>query len=177
MNRRALYWIRKLGLKPHPEGGYYRETYRSAGTIAAVGLPRTFKGARSFSTAILFLLEGNQRSTLHRIKSDELWHFHCGTTVVLHIIDRKGRYSRVRLGGKTGMGDVLQAVVPAGCWFGARLECPRSYALVGCTVAPGFDFRDFELGERAELVRRYPGHRRIIEELTSTSVAPPEGAA
>ena len=169
MNRQAAYWIDALGLKPHPEGGYYRESYRARGAIPAKGLPPSFRGPRSFSTAIYFLLEGSRRSMLHRIRSDELWHFYRGTAVVLHIINAKGRYSQVRLGPNPGKGEVLQAVVPAGCWFGAKPANRRSYGLVGCTVAPGFDFRDFELGNRTSLIRRYPQHRRVIEELTSGS--------
>lgn len=166
VNKQALKWIKHLGLRPHPEGGFYRETYRAAGAIPARALPPSFDGSRVFSTAIYFLLAGRQRSTLHRIKSDEIWHFHRGGTLVIHLIDPKGRYSRIRLGSNPDKGDVLQAVVPAGCWFGARLASGCSYALVGCTVAPGFDFRDFELGDQAALIRRYPRHRRVIEELT-----------
>lgn len=166
VNRQASYWIRKLGLTPHPEGGHYLETYRAAGSIPASGLPRSFGGTRSFSTAICFLLQGKQRSKLHRIKSDEIWHFYCGTTVVLHILGGKGRCLQVRLGRSPRKGEVFQAVVPAGCWFGAKLVNGHSYALVGCTVAPGFDFRDFELGDRELLFRRYPQHRRAIEDLT-----------
>lgn len=169
MNRQASHWVKIHGLKPHPEGGYYRETYRSTGVISGKGLPSDFKGSRSFSTAIYFLLAGSQRSTLHRIKSDEIWHFYCGSVLVLHVIDLRGRHSQIRLGRNPAMGEVLQAVVPGGCWFGAKLANSRSYALVGCTVSPGFDFRDFELGGRAALVRRYPRHQKVIEELTADS--------
>ncbi|MEI6218113.1 MAG: cupin domain-containing protein, partial [bacterium] len=144
----------------------YRETYRSAGSIPAKALPPSFGGARAFSTAIYFLLAGKQQSMLHRIKSDEVWHFYCGTAVFLHIIDVKGKYSRIRLGGNPDKGEVLQAVVPAGCWFGAKPTTTNSYVLVGCTVAPGFDFTDFELGDRAWLLRRYPQHQGVIEEQT-----------
>lgn len=166
MNRQASYWISRLRLRAHPEGGYFREVYRSAGAIPAKGLPAAFGGSRSFSTAIYFLLAGSQRSALHSIKSDEIWHFYCGTAVVLHVIDPDGRYKQIRLGRNPAKGDVLQAVVPAGSWFGAKPANSRSYVLVGCTVAPGFDFKDFELGDRAELVSRFPRHRRLIEDLT-----------
>ncbi|MEI6970833.1 MAG: cupin domain-containing protein [bacterium] len=167
MNKQASIWIRNLGLKAHPEGGYYRETYRASGSIRANGLPARFAGPRSFATAIYFLLEGRQRSVLHRIRSDEVWHFYCGAVVVVHMISPDGTHSKIRLGRRPCRGEVLQAVVPAGCWFGAGLAGRRSYALVGCTVSPGFDFRDFELGRRSELLRKYPRHRALIEELTN----------
>lgn len=143
------HWIEKLGLAPHPEGGYFRETYRSA-----------------FSTAIYFLLPGDRVSALHRIKSDELWHFHAGSGLVLSIIHPSARLEQVALGPHVDDGETLQAVVPAGAWFGAAVNDRASYALVGCTVAPPFEFADFELGERARLLVLYPQHRAVIECLT-----------
>ena len=162
----AEYWIRAAGLKPHPEGGWYRETYRSPETVAAAGLPPRFGGPRSFSTAILFLLEGQTFSALHRIKADEVWHFHAGGVVRIEILEPAGRARGIRLGVDPVGGTVVQAVVPAGAWFGARLERPDAYALVGCTVAPGFDFADFELADRATLTQQFPQHRALIAELT-----------
>ena len=165
MRQAASYWIRKLKLKTHPEGGHYRETYRSADRIPAKGLPRPFGGSRAFSTAIYFLLAGDDRSKLHRLKSDEFWQFYRGSALILHVIGKNGILSRIRLGPDPERGDVLQGVVPAGSWFGARLARPGGFALVGCTVAPGFDFRDFELGDRETLLRLFPKHRNVIEEL------------
>lgn len=156
----ASHWVEKLGLIKHPEGGYYRETYRSTELVPQQGLPARFGGARAFSTAICFLLASDEISALHRIKSDEVWHFYAGSQLTIHVIDYNGAYTQIKLGD-----DCFQAVVRAGCWFGATVDAPQSYALVGCTVAPGFDFADFEMAKRADLVTRYPQHRAIIERL------------
>jgi uncharacterized protein len=161
----AEYWIKKLGLAAHPEGGYYRETYRSSLSIGEAALPTEFGGPRIASTAIYFLLSGTDFSALHRLRSDEIWHFYAGGPLIVHVVDR-GKRSDLRLGNDPDHGQALQAVVKAGCWFGSRLEQPNSYALVGCTVAPGFDFDDFELGKRSDLIRLYPQHKELIEQLT-----------
>lgn len=160
------YWIRKLALERHPEGGFYRETYRSPLTVGSELLPSTFQGERAASTAIYFLLRDDDFSALHRLRSDEMWHFYAGSTLIVHLIDAQGDAREIRLGPDLDAGESLQGVVPAGCWFGACLKNENSFALVGCTVAPGFDFADFELGKRAELVASYPQHRRLIEHLT-----------
>lgn len=162
--RDASYWIEKLGLTPHPEGGFYRETYRSKVVLPQVALPVGFSGPRTASTAIYFLIGGENFSAFHRIRSDELWHFYAGSTLTVYVIDPAGVYSQLRIGD----GD-FQGFVKAGCWFGCRVEARDGYALVGCTVAPGFDFADFELADRAELTRRFPQHRQIIEQLTRVS--------
>lgn len=162
----ARYWIDRLGLAPHPEGGHYRETYRSPEALAAAGLPARFGGSRCFSTAIVFLLEGQQRSLLHRIKSDEVWHFYAGATLRLFMILPAGELREVAMGRDAERGEALQAVVPAGAWYGAVVSDPESYALVGGTVAPGFEFEDFELADRSRLLARYPQHRALIERLT-----------
>lgn len=166
--RDARYWIEKLGLERHPEGGYYRQTYRACEEVGQQALPARFSGPRVFSTAIYFLLEGKEFSALHRLRSDEVWHFYSGAQLTVHRIDPAGDYSSVRLGNDPGDGEEFQAVVRAGCWFGAEVVSRESYALVGCTVAPGFDFEDFEMGKRLELLRAFPEHRRIIERLTLT---------
>ena len=160
------HYIQSLHLEPHPEGGWYRETYRAAETIPRAGLPARFSGARPLATAIYFLLTADTFSALHRIRSDELWHFHAGGALTLHLVEPEGAYRRLRLGPDLAAGESFQATVPAGCWFGAEVAAPGGFALVGCTVAPGFDFADFELGERAELLRRYPAHRALVERLT-----------
>lgn len=166
MTKAAPYWIEKLNLSAHPEGGYYCETYRSQLSIAKEALPPEFLGARLVSTAIYFLLEGENFSAFHRLRSDELWHFHTGSTITIHVIDPDGGYSEIQLGDKPEAGEVFQAVVKAGCWFASRVRDGRSFALAGCTVAPGFDFADFELGKRSELVKLYPQHRELIGQLT-----------
>jgi len=166
MEKNAAYWIEKLGLEPHPEGGYYRQTYRAGLVLAQAALPFPFTGRRAVSTAIYFLLDGERFSAFHRLRSDELWHFYVGASLLVHVIDEDGRRSEIQLGSDPEAGEVLQAVVKAGCWFGSRVRDQKSFALVGCTVAPGFDFEDFELAKRDELVRRYPQHRQVIERLT-----------
>jgi predicted cupin superfamily sugar epimerase len=162
----AQYWIDKLGLIAHPEGGYYRETYRASLSIARAALPPQFTGPRLVSTAIYFLLAGNDFSAFHRLRSDELWHFYVGGPLVVYVIEDEGRHSELSMGDNPAAGEVLQAVVRANCWFASRVRDPQSFALVGCTVAPGFDFEDFELGKRSELTRLYPQHRSLIEQLT-----------
>jgi uncharacterized protein len=166
MMKDAGYWIEKLGLEAHPEGGYYRQTYKSDLILAKESLPAKFSGARAASTAIYFLLQGEDFSAFHRLRSDEVWHFYVGATLVVHVIDEVGRYTEILLGSDPEAGEVLQAVVTAGCWFGSRVRDGNSFALVGCTVAPGFDFDDFEIGTREELVREYPQYRGVIEMLT-----------
>jgi predicted cupin superfamily sugar epimerase len=162
----ASYWIGKLGLTPHPEGGYYRQTYRSELSIEKAGLPAIFGGSRAASTAIYFLLEAENFSAFHRLQTDEVWHFYAGQPLVVHVLERGGACSRILLGRDPEAGQVLQAVVRGGHWFASHVADWKSWALVGCTVAPGFEFEDFEMGEREELTARYPQHGELIERLT-----------
>jgi len=157
--------ITQLALVRHPEGGWFRETYRSTESIPAEALPKQFDGSRSLSTAILFLLEAGDVSALHRIKSDEVWHFYAGSPILIHTLFPEGRHRAQRLGPNPSAGDLYQAVVPAGCWFGAELAGVQ-FALVGCTVSPGFDFADFEMADRQQLSESYPQHAEVIERLT-----------
>ena len=162
----ANYWIKKLGLKRHPEGGYFKETYRSSEVILKQTLPARFNGDRVFSTCIYFLLDKKEFSAFHAIQQDEVWHFYEGSSLTVHIIDQKGVYSTLKLGRNIENGDSFHAVVRAGCWFAATVNKTEAYALVGCTVAPGFDFADFKMGDRNNLVALYPEHRDIIEKYT-----------
>ncbi len=155
--------VRHFGMSPHPEGGFYRETYRSAGSIPAEALPSGFSGARSYSTAILFLLRQGDVSRLHRIRQDELWHFYLGDPLRLVMISPEGRPEEVVLGQDVTRGQHLQWAVPAGYWVGAAPVPGSAFSLVGCTVAPGFDFADFELGEREALLRLFPDARELVE--------------
>jgi uncharacterized protein len=164
LDKDARYWINHLDLSPHPEGGYYRVTYKSDLSIVRSALPSSYQGARPASTAIYFLLDEGDFSAFHRIASDEVWHFYAGSSLVVFVIDPHGNYSELHLGG--GSDEVFQAVVKAGCWFASRVNEAAGFALVGCTVAPGFDFADFELATRSELVAAYPAHQNLIEELT-----------
>lgn len=166
-NMEARHWIENLKLQPHPEGGYYRETYRAPLTLPQSALPH-HSGDRAACTAIYFLLAGAQFSAFHRIRSDEMWHFYAGSGLIVHVITAGGEYQQLHLGSHTEHGEQFQAVVPAGCWFGSSLRDTRDdrYALVGCTVAPGFDFADFEMAKRSELLAQFPQHRALIERLT-----------
>jgi predicted cupin superfamily sugar epimerase len=164
--KESAYWIRELGLVPHPEGGWFRETYRSSETIPVAGLPQRFGGERSFCTAIYFLLESGRFSALHRLKTDELWFFHAGGPMSIHCITDDGQHHVAPLGNSPDRGENLQVVVPAGSWFGAQPLGPGSFSLVSCTVAPGFDFSDFEMADRDALLNQFPRLREIIEQLT-----------
>jgi uncharacterized protein len=161
----AAYWIAQLGLQPHPEGGYFRETYRSPLTIPA---PDGYAGSRSASTAIYFLVTAAEPSHLHRLATDEIWHHYAGDSLELVIIHSNGNLETKILGKDIANGCALQVVVPAGTWFGGRIVAGGRYVLCGCTMAPGFDFEDFELGERHELLSQYPEHREEILALTRT---------
>lgn len=152
--------IKTLQLKPHPEGGYYKETYRSKDTMQV----HPDKN-RNISTAIYYLLENKDKSHFHRIQSDELWFFHQGEPLeVVAIIDEKE--VRIVLGNDIAAGHLPQAVIPAHTWFGSHVKDGKGYSLVSCTVAPGFDFADFEVAERKELIRRYPHLEKLIREFT-----------
>jgi len=162
----AQHWIDRLTLKPHPEGGFFRESYQSSVVIPKSVLPNTFRGSRRASTAIYFLLAGDDFSALHRLAADELWHFYAGSRLLVHSIDPNGHHNMIRLGQNADAKEQFQCAVPGGHWFGSCLEWPDSYALVGCTVAPGFDFSDFEMARRADLLAQYPQHKEVIHKLT-----------
>lgn len=162
----AQAWIDRFDLEEHPEGGYYRETYRAHERIPEAALPDRFDGARDMAALIYFLLPGGSFSAFHRIHQDEVWHFYAGDPLVLHLIDPEEAYRTHTLGRRPEEGHVLHAVVPAGTWFGATVAEDTGYSLVGCTTAPAFDFADFELADREDLIDQYPQHRSIIERLT-----------
>jgi len=158
--------IEQYGLQPHPEGGFFAETYRSSGLIPESALPAEFAGGRNFSTAIVFLLRGNDFSALHRLRQDEVWHFYLGGPLRLVMISPDGRFIETILGRNGTAGEVVQAVIPAGWWFGARPAAGAVFSFVGCTVAPGFDFADFELAKRPDLLAQFPGLETMILEFT-----------
>jgi predicted cupin superfamily sugar epimerase len=166
MRPTASYFIEKLGLTPHVEGGAFREIYRSELVIPRSSLPLFFQGSRSASTSIYFLLAAGQFSAFHRIAADEQWHFYYGDPLLVYEITHGGRLIEHRLGQDPEKGECFQTVVKAGSWF-ASMPAPGSeYSLVGCTVAPGFDFEDFELARREPLSQMYPEHAAIIAQLT-----------
>lgn len=153
----AEYWIKKLKLKKHPEGGYYREIYKSSEKIS------TPRGKRAASTAIYFLLKSPQISAFHKIASDEVWHFYAGSALTVWILNPKNKKLEKRtLNAENGK---FYTVVPAGAWFGASVNGRGSYALVGCTVAPGFDFKDFQLASKTALLKQFPRHKNLIQKL------------
>ena len=152
--------INRLKLKPHPEGGYFKETYRSAEII------QTPLGPRNYSTSIYFLLTSDAFSAFHKINQDEVWHFYEGSPITLHVISPKGNYTHIQIGRNIEAGETLQYVVPAGHWFAAEVSKENSFALVGCTVSPGFDFADFTLAVRSELVAQFPNHKQLITKLS-----------
>lgn len=158
--------IDHLNLQPHPEGGFFKETYRSSGNIPSSALPSKYNGSRSFSTCIYFLLTADTFSAFHRVRQDEAWHFYMGSPLKIYAIDPAGHYSETLIGHDFENGEVPQHVVSGGDWFGARVVEPEGFSLVGCTVAPGFDFDDFELAKREELTAKFSKHREIIQELT-----------
>jgi predicted cupin superfamily sugar epimerase len=165
MNQKAKYYIQKLQLNKHPEGGYYREIYRSGEMISIDAPKKNLK--RNVSTSIYFLLEGPQVSKFHRLNSDELWHFYDGSSVKIYVVDERGRLTEIILGKKTENGEVFQTVIKKNNWFAAEVINKRSFALIGCTVSPGFDFSDFELASRDYLLEKYPKHKELIFKFTN----------
>ena len=159
--------IAHYGMQPHPEGGHYVRTYQSAGIISVNTQGNTFEEDRHFSTAILYLLRAGEKSRLHRIRQDELWHFYLGGPLRLITISPQGKLTEIRLGRDILAGQSLQYPVPGGYWFGAMPMDDTVYSLVGCTVAPGFDFADFELARTARLKRTFPHLTHVIEEFTA----------
>jgi len=152
-------------LLPHPEGGYYKETYRSGVMVNKNALPDSFTSDKSVSTAIYFLLEKGNFSAFHRIKSDECWHFYAGETLHIYVISPEGIFSTIKLGSNFEAGEVFQAVVPAHSWFASEPAPNSNFSFVGCTVAPGFDFEDFEMAKAAALSTIFPAHAEMIERL------------
>ena len=157
--------VSQYQLQVHPEGGWYKETYKSWEVIAQNALPQRFSGERAFSTAIYFLLDQGNFSAFHRIKSDECWHFYYGDPLEVFVLLQDGTLQIIELGNDIAAGQVFQFIVPANCWFASRPAPSSAYSFVGCTVAPGFDFADFELADAGQLAGEFPAHSAIIHEL------------
>ncbi len=158
--------IDKLQLQSHPEGGYFRETYRSEDSISQEHLGADFIGDRNYCTGIYFLLTSETFSAFHRINQDEMWHFYKGDALKLHMISPEGHYSNVSIGNNFENDETPQFTVPAKYWFAAEVIGNSAYVLTGCTVSPGFDFKDFEMPTRDELISLFPDHTAIIKRLT-----------
>jgi len=167
------YWISNLNLVSHPEGGYYKETYRSTEIIPAGALPERFGGdgnqrtPRAFSTSIYFLLKCGEPSKFHRIASDETWYFHFGDPLLIHMIGQQGDYSKVVIGHNPDRDQLLQYTVPYGVWFAAEVPDEGKFSLVSCSVSPGFDFVDFSMAGTEDLLALAPEKRELIRRLTS----------
>ncbi|RIW18910.1 cupin domain-containing protein [Algoriphagus lacus] len=159
MQARILKLVEKLNMHPHPEGGFYAETYRSHAEI------ETETGQRQLITSIFFLLRSQDVSHFHRIKSDELWFWHEGSSLSVHLLS-ENRHEILKLGPVDGSGTLPQHLVKANTIFGSSVDEPNSYALVSCVVAPGFDFRDFELFKTEDLLPLFPEAEGIIRKLT-----------
>lgn len=151
----AAYWIEKLELEKHPEGGWFREIYLSDDIVPQTGLPSSFRGERSFATSIYYLLEGTDFSAFHRIKSDEIWHYYAGTSAIEILSLEKGKLKKYLVGNDPERGETFQVIVQKNIWFAARLANSEGYALAGCTVSPGFHFEDFELAD-GRLLKEFP---------------------
>lgn len=160
--------IELLKLQPHPaEGGFFAETYRAAESHPAAALPERYGQPRAHGTSIYYLLKPGTFSALHRLKSDEIFHFYLGDPVEMLQLHPGGRGERLLLGADLAAGQRPQVVVPHGVWQGSRLLPGGQFALMGCTVAPGFDYADYEHGRRAELTAAYPDFRALIEKLAT----------
>ncbi len=156
--------IENLKLKPHPEGGFYYENYRSNIAIAEKNLPETFGGRRSAATSILFFLPSGNFSAFHRLKQDEIWYYHAGNKPVLHCIEPDNTYKKCILGTGANPGEYPQVIMKAGTLFAA--ETNYSYGLFGCLATPGFDFADLDLPTAAQLIKEFPDHEKLIRKFT-----------
>lgn len=159
-NQNASYWINRLQLQPHPEGGYYREVYRSAIQVGREGE----SNIKQACTTIYYLLAGEDHSAFHRLKSDEIWYFHKGQPLHIHVIDQMGKLITHEL-SDTATGE-LSVVIPPNVWFGAELPGKSGFTLVSCAVAPGFDFAEFEMADTKTLAAECPQHQDIIVKLS-----------
>jgi len=165
-NKDAAYWIEQLGLTEHPEGGYFRETYRSDEVLQPGQLPNRYQAQRNIGTSIYFLLTREKVSNFHRLNSDEIWHFHTGGAARIHFISPQGQYSFQDIGSNLDKQQAFQVCISRHSWFAAEV-IEEEFILVGCTVSPGFDFVDFELASFEHLVKEFPIHGGLISRFTN----------
>ncbi len=158
--------IQKLGLKEHPEGGLYREIYRSPGSIGIDSLPAEYDRDHCYGTSIYFMLRPGECSKLHRLRTDELWHFYEGSPLNVIIFQHDVPLKNIILGPDIYNGQNYQGIIEKGAWFGAYQADPHRHSLIGCTMAPGFEFADFEIAGREKLIREFPDYSDIIIKLT-----------
>jgi uncharacterized protein len=162
----ADYFIQNLKMTAHPEGGFYKEIYASEENITSQELKVDFDGSRILWTSIYFLLRDGEVSNFHRLKSDEMWYYHSGSPLTIYMISPKGELTTEQLGLDIAHGEKPQVLVPKDYIFGSAMN-HEGYALVGCMVSPGFEFRDFELFKRTDLLEKYPQYEEIIKKLTT----------
>lgn len=162
----AEYWIQCLDLKPHPEGGFFREVYRSVNNVFRNNLPKSISGDRRLATSIYYLLRSEDISKFHRLKSDEIWYYHFGSSIRIVMIDQEGVKRTLMLGTRVEKAEKPQVLIPAGTIFGAQLIDKNSFGLFGCVVVPGFEYDNFELFSREDLLQAYPRHADTIIKFT-----------
>ena len=155
----AQYFIDQLKMEAHAEGGYFVSTFHGDSTVV------TPQGNRPNYTSIYFLLRSQDISHLHRLKSDELWYYHAGSALTVHMIHEDGTYEAKKLGLNIVDGEAPQIVVPKNTIFGSSVDDDNSFSLVGCMVSPGFDYTDFELFTQQQLITQYPQHKEVIEKM------------
>ncbi|WP_280770859.1 cupin domain-containing protein [Salipaludibacillus daqingensis] len=160
MNNNANKWIKDLDLLPHPEGGFYKQVHKSEESFTLEN-----DNVRPAYTSIYFLLTNKSPSHLHRLASDEVWYYHDGSPLSVHMIHKDGFYEKVMLGRNPEKNEHLQTVVPKGTIFGSSVDDEEAFALVSCMVSPGFDFQDFELFSQKDLLADFPEHKNIILKL------------
>ena len=161
----ASYWIEKLNLVEHTEGGFFAPVFRAPEYIDSHGLPARFKGNRTIVSSIYYLLQRGQFSAFHRLKSFEIWSFLGGDPLVIYILNPFGGLTEKRLGPNFDRGESFLAAIEPGNWFAAEQRGPAEFTLLGCMVAPGFEYEDMEIAGRDRLLAKYPEHREIIERL------------
>ena len=168
MNNKLNTIIEQFKLEPHPEGGFFKETYRSNGKIPSNALDPDIEGERNYCTGIYFLISSSDFSAFHKINQDEMWHFYEGSPVKIHMLSPNGDYSFAMVGNQYDKGQVPQFTVPAKYWFAAEVMESDSFSSVGCTVSPGFDFKDFVLPSRKILIDLFPQYEALISKFTKS---------
>ncbi len=158
-------FIKQLQMTPHPEGGYFKESYVAEDLISSAELNVNYDDKRKLWTSIYFLLEDGEVSNFHRLKSDEMWYYHAGSPLTVYMITPEGDLITQKLGLNIEKGELPQFLVPKETIFGSAMN-EEGYSLVGCMVAPGFEFRDFELFKRDDLIKQYPQYKDLIIKLT-----------
>ena len=169
MKKDAAYWIKELKLKPHPEGGHYIETYKSQ-VYSSENEVAQCKNRRQCTSLIYYLLNKEECSAFHHLQSDEIWLFHSGASLSLYLIEPSGNLLVEKLGSKVGQGENLQVFVPANTWFAAELNQKNRYSIMNCLVSPGFEWNEFELAEKEQLVREFPKHIALINRLCKEKI-------